>query len=451
MGACATRLADLLEPSFIVVVLMIGSIPVTALGGWLWAAQLTESKAGRALAGLGFAMSPVLLGSLQGGHLPTLVLTMVLPWLLIAATRARESWSWAGTASLLAAVALAAAPVLIPAALVLLVVGLFTSLRSIGRVLATAVVPLVLFAPKIVTSFVNGQPLDLLIDPGISLPFDPATPWHMLLGFPTFGLEGWASILDAVGLGGPPATLLVGVLMLPLALLALLGLFTGRVMVTVLSALLGGLGMLTTLASAQLHLTAVGSESVALWTGSGLAVYWLALLSLAAVGAGTLRRAAAPVVSVALVAALVAVFPVAGKLVVNDTPSVAEPLRCPHSCRPRGKVIPVCALWCLPPKTPTAFVLSSLLEQGCGSIKFAPRKPLPLKPPQTETLQTLWQASQASGVPRWTRCWTSNGSGTCCFAMAATMANGPNCRGSSISTVHSQAPVPPNRGCCGVW
>lgn len=308
------------NPSLIVVVLMIGSIPVTALGGWLWAAQLTESKSGRALAGLGFAISPVLLGSLQGGHLPTLVLTMVLPWLLIAATRARESWSWAGTASLLAAVALAAAPVLIPAALVLLVVGLFTSLRGIGRVLTTAIVPLVLFAPKIFASLVNGRPLDLLIDPGISLPFDPATPWHMLLGFPTFGLEGWGPIFETVGLGGPPATLLVGVLMLPLALLALLGLFTGRVMITVLSALLGGLGMLTALASAQLQLTTVGSESVALWTGSGLAVYWLALLSLAAVGAGTLRRAAAPVVSVALVAALVAVFPVAGKLVMNDTP-----------------------------------------------------------------------------------------------------------------------------------
>ncbi len=328
------------NPSQIVVVLMIVAIPVTALGGWIWAAQLTDSNAGRALTGLGFAVSPVLLGSIHGGHLPTLVLTMVLPWLLLAATRCRESWSWAGTASLLAAVALAAAPVLIPAALILLIVGLFTSVRGIGRVLTTAIVPLVLFAPKIVTSLMNGRPLDLLLDPGITSPFVPATPWHMLLGFPTFGLEGWAAILDTVGLGGPPATLLVGVLMLPLALLALLGLFTGRIAVTLLSALLGGLGMLTALASSQLELSTVGHESVALWTGSGLAVYWLALLSLAAVGAGTLRRAAAPVVSVALIVAIVAVLPVAGKLVVNDTPFRSGTAQMPALVQAAGETDP---------------------------------------------------------------------------------------------------------------
>ena len=308
------------NPSQIIVVLMVLSIPVTALGGWVWAAQLTESKAGRALTGLGFAVSPVLLGSLAGGHLPTLILTMVLPWLVLAATRCRESWSWAGTASLLAAVALAAAPILLPAALLLLIVGACTTLRGIGRVLTTALVPLVLFAPKIITSLVNGRPLDVLLDPGITSAFVPGSTWHLLLGFPTFGLEGWAGILDTVGLGGPPATLLVGILMLPIALLALLGLFTGRVAVTLLSALLGGLGMLTALAAGQLHLTTSGDESIALWTGSGLAVYWLALLSLAAVGAGALRRAATPVVAVALVAAIIAVGPVASQLVMNQTP-----------------------------------------------------------------------------------------------------------------------------------
>lgn len=307
------------NPSLIIVLLMVAAIPLTALGSWIWAAQLTDSKAGRALAGLGFAISPVLLGSISGGHLPTLVLTVVLPWLLLAATRCRESWSWAGTASLLIAVALAAAPILIPAALVLLIVGLFSTLRGIGRVLTTAIVPVVLFTPKLVTCILNGRPLDILLDPGINAPFTPGSTWHMLLGFPTFGLEGWAGILDTIGLGGPPATLLVGALMAPLALLALLGLFTGRIIVTVMSALLGGLGMLTALAAAQLNLTTLGNESIALWTGSGLAVYWIALLGLAAVGAETLRRAATPIVSVALVGMLVAVLPMASQLFLNNT------------------------------------------------------------------------------------------------------------------------------------
>lgn len=308
------------NPSHAVVLLLVAAIPLTALGAWIWAAQLTESKAGRALAALGFALSPVLLGSMASGMLPTLVLTVVLPWLLLAATRSRESWSWAGTASLLAGVALAAAPVLLPAAAVLFVVGLCTTLRGAARVLTTALVPVVLFAPKIVTSVLAGRPLDILLDPGIVTPFTAATPWHLLLGFPEFGLDGWGTILDGAGVTGVPATLVVGVLMLPIALLAILGMFTGRVAVTLFSALLGGLGILTALAASQLRLVVVGDESVALWTGSGLAVYWLAILSLAAVGAGTLRRAAGSLVAVALVAALLAVTPVGAQLLLAKVP-----------------------------------------------------------------------------------------------------------------------------------
>lgn len=328
------------NPSHVLVLLMVASIPLTALGGWIWAAQLTESKAGRALLGLGFALSPVLLGSLESGHLPTLVLTVVLPWLLLAATRCRESWSWAGTASLLAAVALAAAPILIPAGVILLVVGLFTTVRGVARVLTTALVPFVLFAPKLVTSIVDGRPLDLLLDPGVIAPFESGTTWHLLLGFPEFGLEGWAGVLEGVGLGGPPATLLVGLMMLPIALLALLGLFTGRVAVTLFNALFGGLGMVTAVAAGQLHLTVIGDQSVALWTGSGLAVYWVAVLSLAAVGADTLRRAAAPVAAVALIGALVAVVPVGSHLLLNRVPFQPSSAQMPALVQAAGETDP---------------------------------------------------------------------------------------------------------------
>lgn len=325
------------NPSHALVLLMIAAIPLAALGGWIWAAQLTESRPARVLLSLGFALSPVLLGSLDSGRLPTLVLAIVLPWLLLAATRCRESWSWAGTASLLAAVALAAAPILIPAALVLLVVGLFTTLRGAARVLTTALMPAVLFAPKVVYLLVNGRPLDLLRDPGVIAPFDAGTTWHLLLGFPEFGLEGWAGILDGIGLGGPPATLLVGVLMAPIALLALLGLFTGRVAVTVLNAVLGGLGMATAIAAGQLQLSVVGDQSVAVWTGSGLAVYWIAVLSLAALGATALRRGAAPVVAVGLVAALLAVVPVAGNLLLNRVPFVPASAQMPALVQAAGE------------------------------------------------------------------------------------------------------------------
>ncbi|TDP95567.1 GT2 family glycosyltransferase [Leucobacter luti] len=328
------------NPSHAIVLLLIAAIPLTALGAWIWAAQLTESKAGRALTALGFALSPVLLGSLDAGRLPTLVLTIVLPWLLLAATRCRESWSWAGTASLLAGAALAAAPILLPAAIIIFIVGLFTTLRGAARVLTTALVPLVLFAPKIVTSLIAGRPLDILLDPGLVSTFTPGTTWHLLLGFPEFGLEGWGNILAGAGLGGPPTTLLIGVLMLPIALLAVLGLFTGRVAVTLLSSLLGGLGMLTAIAAAQLQLIVVGNESVALWTGSGLAVYWLAVLSLGAVGAGTLRRAATPIVAVALLGAIVAVLPVSTQLFLGRVPFGPASTQMPALVQAAGETQP---------------------------------------------------------------------------------------------------------------
>ncbi len=327
------------NPSHAVVLVMVAAIPLSALGGWVWAAQLTDSRAGRALVGLGWAFSPVLLGSLAAGRLTTLVLAVVLPWLLLAASRCRESWSWSGAASLLAAVALACAPVLIPVAVIFLVVGLVSSVRGITRVLSIAIAPLVLFAPKLF-ALVGGTPLNLLLDPGITPSYVASSPRQLLLGFPEFGLEGWAPVFDALGLGDAPATLLVGVLLLPIVLLAALGLVTARVHLTLLLAALGGLGMLTAVAASQLRLISQGAESVALWTGSGLALYWISVLGLAAVGCTVLRRAAAPIVAVAVVLVLVVVGPLGFRLVTAQTGLVAGDAQLPAIVQAAGSANP---------------------------------------------------------------------------------------------------------------
>ncbi|WP_084767195.1 glycosyltransferase family 2 protein [Leucobacter komagatae] len=328
------------NPSHALVLMLVVAIPLAALGAWIWSAQLTESAGARAVLALGFALSPVLLGSIASGKVTTLILAVVMPWLLLAATRCRESWSWAGTASLLAAVALAAAPVLLPVALIFLLVGVFSSVRGALRVLSVAIAPLVLFAPKIIATISDGRPLDLLADPGISLPYTPGTTWHLLLGFPEFGLDGWARIFDSIGLGGVPATLLVGVLMLPLALLALLGLYTGRIAVTILHALIGALGIVTAAASSQLMLTSDGDVPVAVWTGSGLVLYWLAVLGLAALGAETARRAAPAIVAVALVAAVVAAGPIAVRLATGNVPMGPGEKRMPALVQVAGEQNP---------------------------------------------------------------------------------------------------------------
>ncbi len=328
------------NPSHALVIFIVLAVPLAGLGAWIWAAQISESVAARAVTAIGFALSPVLLGSIASGRIAPLILAAVMPWLLLAATRCRESWSWAGTASLLAAVALACAPILIPVGVIFLVFGILSRPRGTLRVLSVAIAPLVLFAPKIIATVFEGRPLDLLMDPGIALPYEPGNPWHMLLGFPEFGLDGWASIFDTIGLGGAPATLLVGVLMLPLALLALLGLYTGRVAVTVLHALLGALGIITAVASTHLMLTTNGSTQVAVWTGSGLVLYWLAILGLAAVGADTARAAAPPIVTVALIGALLAAGPLAFRLATGNVPMASGDTQVPAIVQVAGEQNP---------------------------------------------------------------------------------------------------------------
>ena len=305
------------NPSLSLVLLLAAAIPLASLGGWLWGAQFTSSAAGRVLAGVAWAFSPVLLGSLDHGRLPTIVLAVVLPWLLIAATRAHESWAWAGTASLLALIGLAAAPVLIPAALLFWIVGIITHPRGIVRYAAIAIAPAALFLPLVIHAVLHGDLLSVLRDPGITSSYTPSTLPHLLLGFPEFGLEGWGDITANLGIDIAPTTLLVGLLLLPLILLVLLGAYTGKANVTVFASLLGGLGLITAVASAHLALTTQGAEVINLWTGSGLSLYWIAIVTLAANGSAVLGRGAKPLVAIALLLNLVVVLPLLADLVIG--------------------------------------------------------------------------------------------------------------------------------------
>ena len=307
------------NPSLALVVFLAASIPLASLGGWLWGAQFTHSTAGRALAAFAWALSPVVLGSIDHGRFGTVLLAVILPWLLIAATRAHQSWSWAGTASILAAAGLATAPILIPIALLLWILGMVIHPRNAARVASTAIAPAVLFLPKLAYVLTNGKFVDLFRDPGVNGPYEPGSLWHLLLGFPEFGLEGWGSILDSLGIQFAPATLIVGVLFLPLALLALLGLFTGKVSVSIFSALLGGLGLATAVAAGQISLTTSGTEQVPLWTGSGLALYWIAIVTLAGSGTSVLGKAGGPLATVAVLCAALGIAPLASHMLLGHS------------------------------------------------------------------------------------------------------------------------------------
>lgn len=305
------------NPSLAVVLVLVLALPLAALGGWVWGAQLTESPAARALIGMGWALSPVLLGTLESGRLPTILLAVVLPWLLLAATRCRESWSWAGTASLLAGIALACAPVLIPAALVFLVIGVFTSVRGITRVLSIALAPLVLFAPKLI-AVVGNDPLTLLLDPGVTPAYEPAAPWHMLLGFADQGLQPWGEMFVAWGWNGFPVSLIASITLLPVVLLAVLGAVTAKIRTTLLHAALGGAGFLTAVAAGQISLLSDGNDPVLIWTGSGVLLFWIALLGLAGLGVSVIRKGAIALVSLAIIGLLLLSGPLALRLAAGQ-------------------------------------------------------------------------------------------------------------------------------------
>jgi hypothetical protein len=163
------------NPSLIIVVLFAFAIPLAALAAWFWASDITDSPLGRALAAGVWALSPVLLVALSGGRLPTVIIAVTLPWVLLTATRARKSWGWASVTSLLVAVVLASAPSLIPAAIVFFVLGVLGAGAGLARVLLVPLVSVALFAPLAVHAFVNGSPLTLFIDPGLTVNYIPGS------------------------------------------------------------------------------------------------------------------------------------------------------------------------------------------------------------------------------------------------------------------------------------
>lgn len=263
------------NPSYALVLLVLLTIPASALGAWMWAARLTESAAGRVFAGFAWAFSPLVLVSIQEARFTTLVVLVTLPWVLFAGTKAKRSWSWAGITSFLTAIVLAAAPTLIPAAVVILVVGTLANPRGITKILSIAIVPLTLFAPKVLHAIATGRIAEFFIDPGHQTVYTPGTVPELMVGFPTgnlpvlFGVDPWLMTLIAVA---------------PLMILALLGAFTGVPRRTILIAAMAALGLITAVVSAATRIVPLGDELVPLWTGSGLALYWLGLISLAAIG-----------------------------------------------------------------------------------------------------------------------------------------------------------------------
>jgi len=282
------------EPSRALVVLWVLALPLAVLGGWFAATRITESSLLRITAGVAWALAPTFLAAIVEGRPAALLAHLLLPWLFFAASVAHRAWAPAGAASILLVLVLACAPSLAPAVVVLwsaaLVVVALVAPRGVARVVWLVIPSIVVFAPVVWTQVRTGNPWGLLADPGV--PFagaevtaDPLGRALLAAGFPTSDPGGWGSVFD-----GP--VWWVGLLIAPLAVLALLAVLTPRWVTASALLVIAAMGLATAFAAVGVAVSFDHGTPVPLWPGAGLSLAWLGVVgsAMVALDAGVVER-----------------------------------------------------------------------------------------------------------------------------------------------------------------
>ncbi|MDF2045777.1 glycosyl transferase [Microbacterium sp. Kw_RZR3] len=304
------------DPSRALVVLWVLALPLAVLGGWFAATRVTESSLLRITAAVAWALAPTFLAAIVEGRPAALIAHLLLPWFFYAASVAHRAWAPAGAASVLLVLVLACAPSLAPAVVVLwsaaLVVVALVAGRGVARVVWLVVPSIVVFAPLVWTQVRTGNPWGLLADPGIpyagnEVSADPLGRALLAAGFPSSDPGGWASVID-----GP--VWWVGLLIAPLAVLALLAVLTPRWVTASALLIIAAVGLATAFAAVGVAVSFDHGTAVPLWPGAGLSLAWLGVVgsAMVALDAGIVERVRVlrPIGAlVTLAALLVAVSP----------------------------------------------------------------------------------------------------------------------------------------------
>ncbi|MEO9201637.1 MAG: glycosyltransferase family 2 protein [Mycobacterium sp.] len=299
------------SPSVIIPVLYLVSLPLAAMGAWFLATQFTGRAGLRAVAGIAYALAPPLMIALTDGRLAAVMAHLLLPWLFYAALRALRSWSAAATTGLLGAAVVACAPILAPALAAAWFVALCASRRRAARMIATALPTLVLFAPLVASQlFQRGNPLGLLADPGPVIAHAAGPTGQVLIGFPGTSLDSWSTLLAALSIETAPQ-LVVGLLLAPLAVLALAALFLRGWSKAAAALGIALAGLATAVVAGQVSVSLLGPDAVPVWPGTGLSLAWLGVVCAAIIGLNAVPRLAPAPAVVALLAAGLAVSPLA--------------------------------------------------------------------------------------------------------------------------------------------
>ncbi|MGZ8804133.1 MAG: glycosyltransferase, partial [Microbacterium sp.] len=270
------------EPSRALVILWLLALPLAALGGWFAATRVTDRSLLRFAGGALWALAPTFLAALTQGRPAAMIAHLLLPWLFYAGSVAHRSWVASGSASLLFAAVVAAAPSLAPALVVVWVVAIVLTAvlrhgRGVARLIWVVIPGMLLAAPLVWAQLSAGNPWGLLAEPG--LPWigsqvgpDAAGRALLVAGMPTPDLVGWADFIPGL------PTWWVPLLAAPVAILALVAPLTQRWAAGIALLVLAALGLGSAFAAVGISVAFAQSLVAPLWPGTGLSLAWLGAL-----------------------------------------------------------------------------------------------------------------------------------------------------------------------------
>jgi len=298
------------SPSLSIVGLYLIALPLAAYAAWWCAARFSRRGWGPAVAAIAWSLAPPFLTALSTGHVGAVLAHILLPWFVLALLSSARSWSASGAATLLFAVIAASTPSLIPVLALAWLAWLVSHPTSIHRIVGIPIAAAVLFAPLVAQQITSGTLLGLLADPGVPFVSGTDSGWQLTLGSADGGSNGWIAFATAIGLPEISGSVILAVLLLPLAGLALIALFVPGTRRSIPALVIALAGFATAVLSAHLSISSVESATTMIWPGAGLTVFWLGLLGAAVITLDAIgRRVAAPALALA-VACSVAAFPV---------------------------------------------------------------------------------------------------------------------------------------------
>lgn len=316
--------------------LLLLALPLAAVGAWAAAGTVTRSVWLRVLAALAWTVAPAFLGSLDGGLLGAVLVHALLPWTAVALVRAvgaqavdevahgddlaepqagvhgahsapgsrtgtrtsTGSLGAAGAGGLLLACVVAGAPVLLPAAVLVLAGALLVAPRRRVHLVLALAPALVVGAPLWWTVLRDRDPGLLTAEPlagsGVPAP-GAASGLELLLGLPAapavwFDVPGDGPLSTAARAVVAAAPWALGALVVALAVVGLVGALlgigrkdlTGAARHVATTSLVGWLVAAVGLAAAVL------AQDDGRWAGPGLSLLLLGLGAAAVAGAGVL-------------------------------------------------------------------------------------------------------------------------------------------------------------------